>query len=339
MVPAGGAQEVWRAAERTRGPPLKERQELEAKVFVARGGKQVARAIRENVPWERAHEFAVGPHAAREALRLVAKFHEFWNRPENSSLPPDAALVKHMWQCLETAQPRTVQDAMDRVVKQLHREGVTGVRTQRFLGARAALKRLSVMARPVQAEPLKLEDVKGAVEALGQKGELAAAAMLALAWVTRSRVPDLRVLTVEDVREVEGAGAADVGVVGLEVWAKEKQARTWRPPIYAPPGALTAVVVAWVRRVQAEGRREVFGAGVAEYERILGLLRGALPAGSWLHGVKRGAAQAVEAATGAGPEEMRQLLRHQNVEVTHRYLNATTAKRRRQEEQLTRALQ
>ncbi|KAJ9455515.1 hypothetical protein DIPPA_10925 [Diplonema papillatum] len=217
---------------------VKRQASLEHSFFLIRNGHELGRAIAAGIPPEEAHLFASGPRNAGEADRLLTQFQAF-RGAETPETPIDLSLVRFAWSRLGPAQPSTVRNYLSRLMTALADRGVRGVRTRRVQQASQTLKRLSVMIRPDQALPLKTVEAKEVVARLESKGHHQEAAMVAAVWLTRGRVPDLRVVTADDVAEVENPGASPERV-GLQIFLKEKQAKSYNAPEYLPPGELTA---------------------------------------------------------------------------------------------------
>ncbi|KAJ9472938.1 hypothetical protein DIPPA_18024 [Diplonema papillatum] len=291
------------------------RAELEHQLFLVCDGHELGRMLKERIPPDSAHLFATGQRSTSEAERLVAQFQSFAEK-EAPDTPVDTALVRFVWSRLGSAKPATVRNYLSRLMTALADRGVRGVRTRAVQQTSKALQRLSVMVRPRQALPLRLEEVREVVAKLEARTHTREAAMVATVWLSRARVPDVRVLTAGDVTEVENAGAADAETVGLQIYLKEKQAKAHSPPEYLPPGPLTARLVRLARQTRSG---PLFAESQASYQRSLHRIREAMPHGAAMHSFRRGATQELE-RSGVDRDGLQQLLRHADSRTTRRYM-------------------
>ena len=298
-------------------------------LFRIRDPKQLGQAVRKLVPWEAAHTYCVGPRAAGARSWMLRAFRKF--AAESPTLPVDQAVVKFLWSRLEGASPLTVAGYCGSLLRALAAEGVVGARTKRVLATRRALTRFGTLLRPRQAPPVDTAVVQSTVEALLEQGCDRESAFVALVWVARARMSDVRYLLVRDLTLV-----CDEGVEpGLEVALKEKQQRQWSPVVYLPPGELTCRVVAWWQRCSATGPdTPLFAATEAEYQALLKRVVARLPAGSWAHSLRRGSAQVLQ-KWGMELDGLQSALRHASGTQTRRYMMSTAeADRRKAREQL-----
>ncbi|KAJ9441882.1 hypothetical protein DIPPA_12146 [Diplonema papillatum] len=166
--------------------------------------------------------------------------------------------------------------------------------------------------------PLTTEQSKAVVDLLELQGFVREAAMVAAVWLTRARVPDLRVVTTEDIEEISNRGG-EPRSVGVQLFLKEKQAKTYNAPEYLPPGELTAKLV---RLARGAPPGPLFARTKTEYDLSLQRIRAALPEGAVMHSFRRGATQELERA-GASRSELVDLLRHADPRTTRRYMMRT----------------
>lgn len=308
------------------GVDLVRRREVEAAAFKLRDGKQLGQLLLREVRPQEASTFAVGPAAAAEAFRLLGKFVPILS--EQSNEPLDERVIRWMWAQLQGAQPKTVADYAERLVRVLTDLGVRGVKTRRFLLAKAALRRLSVMIRPNRAYPVTLAQVRDMADKLGRQRDTQAQAYVLLGWLLRSRLSDLRYLVREDVDRLENGG--------LRVYLKEKQQRKPMPPVYVAPGPWTDVVWDYVRT----SRREfLFGGPQEFYHPLLERVRKVAPEEFVMGSMRRGAAHHIEEAEEPELTEMQALLRHQTPRVTRGYMAEVSSATMRNVERLTRSMQ
>ena len=313
----------------------RERRELDHAIFSIRDTKELGRAVRERTSWDTMCKFAVGPQTAQGSDRVWAVFQKYCD--EHGFSPTEAALLRYAHSALETAGPKTVAAYVRKILHRCKQTGIRGVRTRRVQDTVRALTRMSSAVRSVQAPPVSTQQVAAATKALEEGGDLQAAAFVAMTWLTRSRVPDLRFMTSKDWAELENSGGPPA-TVGAKLYAKEKGAKEARPGIYLPPGRLTGVAVRFWRQWQGTGY--AFGGESGEYVDLKRRIHSALPEGSWLHSLKRGAAHEIE-ETGVCDEDVSRFLRHSknNWNVTQKYLNPTNAYRREREKTLLGTLQ
>ena len=314
--------------------PMKRQKEIESLIFRERNGKELGKTMRKLISWEHAGEFTVAPSTKGKNDWLMQRFHTFRN-----SLPPDTpldhAVTKFAWSVLGSASPASARDYMGRIAKQLTLQGETGVRTKHYRAVRATLKRTGTYIRPSQAPPITTKEVWDSIKTLQERDQTRAASMLAIAWVSRNRIPDIRFVTTTDFVEVGNRGGSP-SRVSAAVYAKEKGRQDWCEAVYLPAGKMTAVAVEFFRSEPA--RTCVFGGDGARYERIKRQIRSALPNGAWLHSTKRGAAQEINLLQ-EDKEEMKDALRHKSLAMTSRYLDSLNAPKRRKQEELLRPLQ
>ena len=301
--------------------------------FSIRDGKALGRAMHERIPWDELHLHATAPTTQGEVQRVWSDF--LRGCATAPHLSKEVHLLQFAHRRLRTAAPRSVVGYMCKILRECKRRGIRGVATVRVLGAKKALRRLSAAVRPRQAPPLPPSDVITGVNKLVKAGDQHAAALAAMSYMTRSRVPDLRFLNKSDWREIHCAGESPIKV-GAELFAKEKGVLVARPPIYLPPGPLTAIAVSFWRTVQHHNT--VMGGNTREFESLMERIRKVMPKGTWMHSFKRGAAQAIQ-LQGASNERMRLLLRHSNVGQTAAYLNATNVSARMRETEELKTLQ
>ena len=312
----------------------------ETTFFTTRNGKELGKLIQQKLSWDEIPLYATAPSTFSKNQSLLRRFKTFAaeNLPGECKL--SEAICRFAWWSLGSANPKSVANYIGKLCKSLMQEGHKGVRTKQVLLFKRALIRLSTYIRPNRALPVKTGDIKGALRSLIAKGREDSAAMLATAWVTRCRIPDLRFLTSEDVREM--GGGDDVTKVGLGIFAKDKGRMTWSPAVYMPPGPLTAIAVGFWRK-QLRGVC-VFGGEGRQYERVKREIREAMPGDAWLHSTKRGAAQEMDGAL-VGDEEnthaetMQQALRHKNASTTLFYLDELNPRKRQAQTKLLRPLQ
>ena len=294
-------------------------------LFRIRQPKELGRTLAEQVPWQEAHLFDVGPRAHAERQRLLKAFRLFADQSGIQDV--DQQVIAFLWSRLPNATPKSVAGYAGRLVKALHAEGITGVRTRRLLAVKKTLSRAGTLLRPDQAPPVDTETVVNAVHQLVGAGDLRTGAFVALVWVTRARMADARYMMVSDVTFVRSGEA-----VALEVQLKEKQQQAWTPLVFVPAGPLTTVVISHVRarRAEAGEAASLFAASQREYSVLMAKAKAALPLGSWAHSLRRGAAQQLE-VDGASLTEISALLRHASTATTRRYLQSTSRQQRAKE--------
>eukprot|EP01063_Lacrimia_lanifica_P026708 TRINITY_DN3642_c0_g1_i20.p2 TRINITY_DN3642_c0_g1~~TRINITY_DN3642_c0_g1_i20.p2 ORF type:complete len:438 (-),score=35.63 TRINITY_DN3642_c0_g1_i20:92-1405(-) len=239
-----------------------------------------------------------------ESDRLFHKFRAF---PRRSGEAADDHLVRFVSHSLQTASPGSVLGYRARLLRELQRRGCRGYRTMKIQATKRAVKRFAAMVKPRQAMTVAPRQVHDAVRALMTWGYRREAAMVAVAWMLRSRLSDAKYLVTSDVKEVLNPGGPP-SRVGAEVLLREKLTLEWKPPTYLPPGHISGVFVEWVRAVRRAGGRTLFNP--EEYTLIKSRVRRALPPGAWVNSLRRSAVQAIEAAFGISVEEAGELLRH-----------------------------
>ena len=316
----------WTRAKRAR---------LEDKLFSFRDGRSLAGALRNATGWEDIPRLALAAHTAGEKDRLWASFEGFWGGL-SAGTPSDEAVLRYVWTRLGSISCRTAKTYLERLAAIAIEQGERGTRTRRLQNAKKALRRLSTLIRPRQAPPVATAQVHEALGALQGRARV----LLALCWVTRCRVPDLRFVTRADWREIDGAGG-DSRATSAAVYAKEKQALEWRPEIFLPAGPITAIVVEYMRTVAPSSTELIFGGNSTKYAGLKKAILAALPEGSWLHSSRRGAIQEVQKGDGGPRPLLKRLLRHGKdaEDTTARYLTTTNDHQRKTEAELLRALQ
>ncbi|KAJ9453355.1 hypothetical protein DIPPA_05455 [Diplonema papillatum] len=252
--------------------------------------------------------------------------------------PVDEAIVRFVWSTLGSTSPLTAATYIERLCRELHNRGVRGLRTERLIKTKKALRRMGSLLRPQQADGLKPEDAKELVRRLLREGQETAAALAAIAWISRCRVSDLRFMTDEDWHEL-GPGDTPEEETEVEFFAKEKSSRKWRPPIFLPHGSLTAVAVRfWRQRRKQKKLGLPFGGDTGVYEKLKREVKKGMQGSKWLHAFRRGSIQEIE-KQGVPRTALQELLRHSSAETTIRYLNSTNVARRKAETEMLRTLQ
>lgn len=318
------------------------RQQFEMNCLQERDGRVLSRLITSRVPWSEAHEWAFSASGMKTGAWLLRAFRESEDHADAKSLEKGDRLVRFLWSCLRTAQPNTVIGYSGKLLAALRREGETGYGTLRYRLAVRGLRRLSAMVRAQQPAQVLGPEILAALESLRRHGDMAARALLALAWILAARVPDLPFVVPSDVTELPPRND-DPTRVGLTVVIREKGVVQWRPGKYLPPGPVTGIVVAQARLTAALGCRGLFCETVQEYEELKATVRRALPAGSVLAGVRRGAAHAMQ-ATGASVTQVGHRLGHaastaRQEQVTGRYVREVAAPLMREVAALTAGMQ
>ena len=314
---------------------MTERKTLESEIFRLRQGKDLGRFIHENVPWTAAPLFATAPTTYEKTQGLLRRFMQFHASLKNNT-PWDEAIRQFAWEVMKRASPKTAADYMRKIAKALSQKGEKDVRTRDYHLTLKALTRFGVYIRPKQALPITTNAVYEALLGLLSAGKEASAAMLATAWVTRCRIPDLRFMTSEDFCELEPNLGGHPTSVDVGVFAKEKQCTKWCPPVLMPAGKITAIAVVFWRKQPVQ--QCAFGGESRTYARIKRDIRKFLPAETWLHSTKRGAAQTVD--EDLHPEgTLQAALRHQDKQTTLLYLNALNARKRKEQRTTFAALQ
>ena len=312
------------------------RRGVESQVFAERDGKKAGRLLRDLVPWQEAHTFAVGHHAAKERDRLLARFEEFRSTMPGTTTVEDL-VIQWAWRALKTASPGVVRNYMDRLCRAIA-DDEGWVISRKVIRVKKALSRMGVMIRPKQATPLHTSEVMAALKLLRQSGHNTAAAMVAICWMTRARISDIRYVVKADWREVDGQGGA-AHLVDAEVHAKEKARLQWQPAIFLPRGQITAVAVEFWRQATEGGL--VFGGDTPRYAVLKRQILRVMPKLDgqwWTHSLRRGAAQQMDLA-GTSRLHIKESLRHQDERQTLRYLDSTNATRRGKERSWMRRLQ
>ena len=174
------------------------------------------------------------PHDPRRGATSVERFPEGLRNCSSSEQGSASSTVRAPQATY--GGPRSVVGYMCKILRECKRRGIRGVATVRVLGAKKALRRLSAAVRPRQAPPLPPSDVITGVNKLVKAGDQHAAALAAMSYMTRSRVPDLRFLNKSDWREIHCAGESPIKV-GAELFAKEKGVLVARPPHLSSSGS------------------------------------------------------------------------------------------------------
>lgn len=279
--------------------------------------------------------FAIAPRGTREADRLLRSFAQKVEADKDEK-NLDVLLVEWMWESLKGAAPRTVADYAERLVRRLADLGVQGVKTRRYKQAKQTLRRFSVMVRPNRAVPVKTPDVICMLDALRRRNDPQAEAAVALTWLSRARISDLKYLMSEDIRLLNDGS--------LAVYLKEKQQRKWMPPVYVPYGDLLERVTPFLLSTPGflfggDDRTDSGGKDGFIYDAMIRRIRKVAPPSFWTHSLRRGATQQIEANEAPTDEEMRSLLRHNSARQTKEYMAEVSTATMERERRLTRSLQ